>query len=235
MTATSPPTAVAARVGWSMPPAAALLVVAVLAAGIAAARVAAPVLWILTPIVTALILGAGVKRIQTLHTDLDASTLPPALRRAVSNAAEELQPGEARDLLAAVVRQCRAIFATNDERFTHDSANVLRANVADLVAACCTTAMDLARLDAFLASTAHSPQPAAARVDLDARARAARSIFARRLADAELALRSLYTTGIERGTPASDRVADLANEIMSEAGARRDASDELRRLLGGSA
>jgi hypothetical protein len=95
--------------------------------------------------------------------------------------------------------------------------------------------MDLARLDAFLGSAAQSPQSNGARAELDARARAARSIFARRLADAELALRSLYTTGIERGTPASDRLAELANEIMSEAGARRAANDELHRLLGGKA
>jgi len=217
-----------------MPPAAAFLTVAVMSAGIAAARTAAPVLWIFTPIVTALIIGAGVKRIRSLATDLDASMLPPPLRRAVDSAAAELLPGEARQLLAAVVRQSRAVLSAADERFTRDADNALRGNVADLVAACCTTAVDLARLDAFLGSGAQSPQSIGARAELDARARAARSIFARRLADAELALRSLYTTGIERGTPATDRVAELANEIMSEAGARRAASDELHRLLGGS-
>jgi hypothetical protein len=235
VTAASPPSDASARAGWTIPPAAAFLAVAVLSAGIAAARVAAPVLWIFTPIVTALILSAGVKRVRALETDLDASTLPPPLRRAVGSAAAELPPGEARQLLAAVVRQSRAILAADDERFTRDSDNALRGNVADLVAACCNTAMDLARLDAFLGSTALSPPSNVARADLDARARAARSIFARRLADAELALRSLYTTGIECGTPATDRVAELANEIMSEAGARRAANDELHRLLGGSA
>ena len=234
MTAVSPPTAASMRVGWTMPPAAAFLAVAVMTAGIAAARVAAPVLWIFTPIVTALILGAGVKRKRTPETDLDASTLPPPLRRAVNSAAAELLPGEARQLLAAVVRQSRTILSADDEHFTRDSDNVLRANVADLVAACCTTAVDLARLDAFLGSSAQSAQSIGARAELDARARAARSIFARRLADAELALRSLYTTGIERGTPATDRVAELANEIMSEAGARHAANDDLHRLLGGS-
>ena len=235
MTAASTSNADSLPVSWSIPPAAGLLVVAVLVAGITAARVAAPVLWIFTPIVTALILGAGVKRTPTLHADLEASTLPPPLQRVIGSAAAELRPGEARELLAAVVRQSRAILAADDEHFTRESANALRANVADLVTACCTTALDLARLDDFLSSTAHSPQPAGRQADLDGRARAARSIFARRLADAELALRSLYTTGIERGTPASERVAELANEIMSEAAARRAANDELHRVLGGSA
>ena len=225
---------VAMRAGWSMPPAAGILVLAVVGSGFTAARLAASPLWIITPIVASVIVFASARRRLT-PGDLDPGPLPPPLRRAVNAAAAELPTGEARDLLAAVVRQARAIFAADDQRFTPDAATTLRRNVADLVDACCTTALDLARLDAFLAPGAPTPPSVTARAELDARGRAARVLVARRLTDAELALRSLYTAGVERGTPTSDRVAELVTEIQADAAARRTASDELRRLLGATA
>lgn len=226
--------AVATRAGWSMAPGAALLVVAIVVAGFTAARLAAAPLWVLTPIIALVILVAGIKRARPIAADLDVSVFPPSLKRTVDAASAELPQGEARALLAAVVRQGRAFFGAEDVRFTHEAATALRGNVAELVAACCTTALDLARLDAFLAPGA-STRPAAGRAELDARGRDARALFARRLGDAELALRSLYTAGVECGTPASDRVAELVTEIQSDAAARRDATAELRRLLGVSA
>ena len=216
-----------------MPPAAGVLIAAILITGFAAARVAAPQLWLVTPIVVAVVLRGAVKRVTTVdRADLDAEDLPPALRRSVNAASSELSAGEARELLAAVVRRARPMFVAEDERFTHEAAAALRSNVAELVAACCTTALDLARLDGFLAPAGPLPQEPSAGAQLDARARAARVLFARRLADAELALRSLYTAGVERGTPASDRVNELVMEIQSDAAARRAASDELRQVLG---
>jgi len=48
-----------------------------------------------------------------------------------------------------------------------------------------------------------------------------------RLRDAATALSEMYASGVEHGTPASNRVADLAVEVRADASARRAAVDEL--------
>lgn len=222
-----------ARTGWTIARGPAVLVVAIGISGFAAAALAQPLLWLVTPIVAAVVLAGGVSRVQGgSANDLDAASFPPRLRRALERAAAQLPVGAARELLASVVRQARAVFAADDERFSADAREELRRDVAELAEVCCTTALDLARLDAFLEPrSSRETGNAARRAELDARGRAARALFVRRLADAELALRAVYTAGVERGTPASDRVAELVTEIQGDAAARRAATDEIQRLL----
>jgi hypothetical protein len=46
------------------------------------------------------------------------------------------------------------------------------------------------------------------------------------------ALASLYVAGVVHGSPASDRVAELAEEIKADASARQAAATEISALLG---
>jgi hypothetical protein len=52
------------------------------------------------------------------------------------------------------------------------------------------------------------------------------------LSSAATALASLYVAGVMHGSPASDRVAQLAEEINADASARRAAANEISALLG---
>jgi hypothetical protein len=55
--------------------------------------------------------------------------------------------------------------------------------------------------------------------------------LAGRLSHAASALSSLYVAGVEHGSPASDRVAELVGEINADASARRAAATEMGALL----
>jgi hypothetical protein len=95
-----------------------------------------------------------------------------------------------------------------------------------LVEACCTTALELARVD--LASTAGDPSELA---EEGKRVKDARVLLAGRLSHAASALASLYVAGVQHGSPASDRVSELVDEINADAYARRAAASELGVLL----
>jgi hypothetical protein len=51
------------------------------------------------------------------------------------------------------------------------------------------------------------------------------------MSDATAALTALYAAGLEHGTPASNRVAELASEISADAKARAAAATEIAQLL----
>ena len=55
-----------------------------------------------------------------------------------------------------------------------------------------------------------------------------------RLTNAASALAELYTANVERGTPSTDRVAELTAEISADASARAAATTEMAKLLGES-
>jgi hypothetical protein len=65
------------------------------------------------------------------------------------------------------------------------------------------------------------------------RYKAARTMFAKRLGDAALALAALYASGVEHGTPASDRVAELVTTLKEEASVRSETKADLNALLAG--
>jgi hypothetical protein len=206
-------------------PGAAILILSVIASGFMAARLAAPVLWLATPIVAALILRAAVATAAPV-AGMGSVQLPDELYRTAAAALGQLPPGDAYELLKAVVTQASAVLAARDEFFDPAADRVARENVGGLVDACCATALELARLDAAVSRQRNSDD------HVSRRFAAARALFTNRLKDADAALRAVYAAGVEGGTPASDRVAELAAEIQADAAARRQAKDELQRLLG---
>jgi hypothetical protein len=214
------------------------LVLAVMLAGTAAGYVAAPVLWILTPLVAGALLAASVHAARRAGGAPPLQPLPPRVERSVGEAFGALPAGEARELLAEVVRRARALLAalvgqTDERRLARD--------VTDLVDACCDIALEHARLDAVLPAVWEPAlAPAAARGaaddaasdELRRRTHAGRELLARRLRDAAAAMdEMLVQQGMERGGPAADRVAELTTELTAEAAARRKASEDIQRLL----
>jgi hypothetical protein len=215
--------AVPARRAWTaLPRGTWVLLVAVLIAGAAAAANAAPALQYVTPLVAAVLLVAAERamRLPRAAAAADAA-LPPRLRRAAVDALATLPPGESRTLLSDVVRRARPLFASLAG--APEGAAVAR-DVADLVLASCDIALEHARLDALLRDV---PGPD----DLRRRCEEGRSLLARRLRDASAAVGATYAQRVERGTPAAERVAELASELTAEAAAQRDAALEIERLL----
>jgi hypothetical protein len=216
------------------------VIIAVMIAGAAAAEMAVPALWAVTPIVAATLFGAAVhsaRRRQPIAATSDRP-LPPRLERVVSDAFALLPPSAARNLLAEVVRHARALFDTfagqvDGQRLSRD--------VTDLVEACCDIAREHARLDAVLpALWEPALAPAAARGaaddsdgdELRRRGDASRELLTERLRDAAAVLEQMaLQQGVERSGPAAQRVADLTSELAAEAAARRHATQEIQRVL----
>jgi len=158
--------------------------------------------------------------------------LPPRVQSAVDAAVAQLPAGDARKLLGAVVRQARPLFGTPDSRFDDARNDESRAHASDLVVASCDTALELARLDTLVESGSRATGAAKGNdAALDGRYAAARQQFATRLTAAAAALGELYASGIEHGTPASDRVAELAAELTEDAASRNAAQAEMDELL----
>jgi hypothetical protein len=198
-------------------------VMAVVAAGFSAAFSGVTIAWLLTPMIAFVILRAATKASDAVAQPDATRDLPPSLRFRVGKTLQELPAGDARQLLVAVVSQARPLYAVRPTAFdpTYDDSS--RENATALVEACCHSALELARLDASFATRESSdPEP---------RYQPARELFARRLADAASALGALYASGVEHGTPASDRVAELVVEINADANARSAAGAELTRFL----
>lgn len=207
-----------------------LTIFAALVAGICAAFVVTPVFFPITILVVA-ILARGAQASPagaTRQTKSDFLDLPEGLRHVVDDTFAALPEGDARRQLLGVVVQARPILASRSTTFDAATESASRTNVESLVSACCGTALDLSRLDAVSANEGRtSGDPA-----LDARLASARELLTKRMADATAALAALYASGFEHGTPASNRVAELANEIAEDAKARGTAATELAQLLG---
>jgi hypothetical protein len=209
-------------------PAAAILLFAIAVTGVAAAYQVSPLLWLVTPMVAWVVLRAALRDGQIPGTSgVDIRALPVILRERVRSAFAQLPPGDARRLLLGVVNQARLIFARNESRFDAAEESQLREHVSGLVEACCTTAAGLSRLDQFTA-----PGVVDGRGDIVARAMKARDLFRERLMNAAATLAELYTSNVERGTPSTDRVAELTAEISADAAARSAAEREMEQLLG---
>lgn len=209
---------------------------AIFAGGIAAGLRVAPAFLFMTPVVA---LAVWSVRSRGTAMTIQGSVLPaeplgnfpPAVNGAVAAAVAQLPAGDARTLLGGVIRQARPFFGATSSAFDAAKDDESRSHAATLVVACCDTALELARLDALIASAPRasgSPPDATA---LDQRYVSARAEFAKRLTDAATALGELYASGIEHGTPASDRVAELAGELRSDAASRSAAKAEVDELL----
>jgi hypothetical protein len=212
-------------------PSAIILVYAILGAGLAAAYQVAPVLWLVTPVVAWIVLRAAVKDARRSVTGgIDIREFPGLLRETVRSTFAQLPEGQgdARRLLLSVINQARLLFGRGDSRFDANADRQLREHVAGLVEACCSTALDLARLDGFISGNAASD--ASRTSPLASRAATARDLFRERLTAAGTALATLYTANVEQGTPSTDRVAELTAEIQQDAAARAAAIDEMKGL-----
>ena len=206
-----------------------VLLCAIVITGVATAYRVSPMLWLVTPAVAWIILRAAQRDLKLPRTlGIDILELPSVLREHVNSAFSQLPDGDARHLLLGVVNQARLLFGRNESRFDASEEARLREHVAGLVEACCTTAADLSRLDQFTASANQGQVNA----DLTARAGKARDLFRERLTNAAAALAELYTSNVERGTPSTDRVAELTAEISADASARSAATGEMSELLG---
>jgi hypothetical protein len=217
-----------ARAPWTT--ATTLMVLAVIIAGMAATVTVSPVFFVTTVLMLAILTRAARAEISAsapAALKSDFIDLPEDLRRVVVDALASIPDGDARRLLLGVIVQARPILASRSTTFDPAAESASRTNVESLVVACCGTGLDLARLDA-----ASSAKPATARdPSLDARFAAARDMLVKRMSDATAALTALYAAGLEHGTPASNRVAELASEISADAKARDAAATEIAQLL----
>lgn len=218
--------------GWDR-----MMIYAVIAAGIAAGVRYAQVFWYMTGIMVWLLVRTSRRAFpepvvaESGQSAEESNRFPPRVAVAVQRAVAELSSGDARKLLGAVMRQARPLFGATSSNFDPSKDDESRMHAADLVVASCDTALELARLDALIESGGRASAKPAAPSDLDARYVAARATFAKRLTDAATALGELYASGIEHGTPASDRVAELAAELKSDAASRVAAQTEVDELL----
>jgi hypothetical protein len=216
-----------------------ILMMAVLLLGGAAAFAASPILWPVTPVVAAMIYYASrqASRAQVV-TEQQAPVFPLALQQAITTAMVQLPYGDAHRLLSDVVRQARPLFERRESAFDEARERETRENVVELVSASCEIALELSRLD-HAAPQRGTPRPEAQGsaaseppTDLATRYDKARDLLVKRLDDAGVALRELYASGVEHGTPASDRVAGLVTELRADASARSAANTEMNELLG---
>jgi hypothetical protein len=204
---------------------AAVTVTAVVVAGFTAAISGAVLAWFLTPLIAWLILRAAVGSAEPAAApDVDVRELPLPLRHRVSATFDHLPTGTARDLLMEVLIQARPLFAARASGFDARYDASSRENAGALLGACCDTALELARLDASFAT-----RPLEL---VEPRYKPARELFIKRLTEAASVLGALYASGVQYGTPASDRVAELVDEIRAEATARSAAGDEMKRVIG---
>jgi hypothetical protein len=218
-----------ARPPWTA--ATTLMVLAVIIAGMAATVTVSPVFFVTTVLMLGILTRAARAEAVARSPATDKSDfldLPEDLRRVVDDSLASIPDGDARRLLLGVIVQARPILASRSTTFDPAAESASRSNVESLVAACCGTAIDLSRLDAASPAKAAAPRDPS----LDARFAAARDMLVKRMGDATAALTALYTAGLEHGTPASNRVAELATEISADAKARGAAATEIAQLLG---
>ncbi len=203
-----------------------LLFIAIICTGAAAASIAMPMLWIVTPVVATLVYVSARCAARPPMPVVDDGELPMHVQLALDEAIDRLPLGEARQLLANIVRQARPLFAQRESSFDAAMVRGTRDDVIDLVTAACETALELWRLD--------GAAPISSNADdlLRGRYSRARVELVARLESAAVSLSELYASDVEHGTPASDRVADLAISIRDDARSRSAAKDEIDGVVG---
>lgn len=198
------------------------LIVAVAVAGSIAAVVAHPVFWLSTAALVATLAVAQRKSEIDVRDDRRLRSMPLPLQRTLRATLAGLPPGDAKRLLNAVGRQAAILFDARRSAFDEN----VRQNVSDLVEASCEVAVELSRIERVIAAQALPASDAPLRIKLNA----SRSLFAGRLEDAASALAAMYASGVHQGTPASDRAAELVQEIRADAAASSYAWSEVQNL-----
>jgi hypothetical protein len=209
-----------------------LLLCAVVVTGFTAALVALPALWIVTPVVALTILFGARAEYVAAESAVAEVPLPPALQHAIDRAFAELaDEGTARRLLSDVVRHARPLFDTRDSAFDSAHDELTRANASELVVECCEVALQLSQVDELRAAHIGAAQDASQRQATRATFEATHMMLVQHLSNAADALAALYVSGVEHGTPASERVAELVSEIKLDASARSAAAEEMKKLV----
>ncbi len=220
------PTAHVAPASSTIPAFDGLLFITIICVGAAAAAVAMPMLWVVTPAVAALVYISARRASRVPLEEANDGELPPLVQQALDDAIDRLPLGEPRQLLANIVRQARPLLADRESSFDSEMERKTRADVIDLVNAACETALELWRLDGA------APKPQGGDSVLGPRYRRAREELVNRLQSAATSLSELYASDVEYGTPASDRVAELAAALRDDARARSAAKSEIDGVVG---
>ena len=205
------------------------VIVAVMVAGSAAGVLVDSVFWAATPLVAGLLaIASPARRRVTTEAQAFLPEFPDALRKVVSETADALTLGDTPRLLASVLQPARSLFASQQTAFDDRAEHELRASVSELVTRSCDLALELSRLD-LAAPSSRAAAPVTERYQ------SARTLVVSRLERAAEARSELYASGVQHGTPASDRVAELADELRREAAVRGEAKHEVDAALGGDA
>jgi hypothetical protein len=209
-----------------------LLLVAVVVTGCSAALVVMPALWLVTPIVALTILAGARAANVVAASPVVEVTLPAAVQHAIDRAFAELTgEGTAGRLLSDVVRHARPLFDARDSAFDSAHDELTRANASELVVECCEVALQLSQVDALRAADIVAAQDVSQRQATRAKYEATHTMLVQHLSNAAEALAALYVSGVEHGTPASERVAELVSEIKLDASARSAAAAEMKKLV----
>ncbi|MEO8334419.1 MAG: hypothetical protein ABI664_05575 [bacterium] len=203
-----------------------LLFISIICVGAAAASIAMPILWFVTPVMAGLVYISARNAMRIPVEIAGDGRLPAYVQQALDDAIDRLPLGEPRQLLANVVRQARPLLAHRESSFDDAMERQTREDVIDLVNAACETALELWRLDGA------APKGPGADDALIVRYSRAREELVSRLRSAATSLSELYASDVERGTPASDRVAELAAALRDDARARSAAKGEIDGVIG---
>jgi hypothetical protein len=200
---------------------------AAMIAGVLAAMEVSPLLAFPTLLVTFLLGREALRTAIAQPPAVAFPEFPESLRETVDHSMAALPDGEALRLLSKSLAQARSLLAPHEGALDDRQETATRENILSLINACCYTALELARLDAASGARNPSPDP-----DATNQTAAARELLVGRLSSAAAALTSLYVAGVMHGSPASDAVAQLAEEINADARARTAAATEISALLG---
>jgi hypothetical protein len=122
------------------------------------------------------------------------------------------------------------LFDAHDSAFDSAHDELTRANASELVVECCEVALQLSQVDALRAADILAARDATQREATRATYDATYEMLVLHLSNAADALAALYVSGVEHGTPASERVVALVSEIRLDASARSAAAAEMRKL-----
>ena len=226
-----------ARGAWRhVPPSFFATLVAVIVAGIAAARLAAPEMWVATPLFVALLVLLAVRRVRTpllRRSGRATPRLPRASEQVVKDSLASLRPGPARRLLKDVVRMAAGVHSQQD---SDPGAQDLDAPLEGLLVQSCAVAVDLGHLDESLAiledldSDSENGTDGGPWLESVTRARQARDGLTQKLLEA-IAVLGRTRIAIASGRSASEGLHAFSAELESGAVAQAAARREVEALV----
>jgi len=226
-----------ARGAWRRVPATFFATLAaVIVAGIAAARLAAPEMWIATPLFIALLVLLAVRRVRTPLLRRSGGTtprLPRASEQVVKDSLASLRQGPARRLLKDVVRMAAGVHSQQD---SDPGPQDLDGPLEGLLVLSCAVAVDLGHLDESLAILEDLDSDSSIDGGDDpwlesvTRARRARDGLTQKLLEA-IAVLGRTRIAIASGRSGSEGLSAFSAELESGATAQAAARREVEALV----